>query len=158
MTGVLTLRRVDERDSAFLAALAADRWASVPLPELAAMQDRAQRRSYAAEYGPDGEHLVLLDGEAVGRAWWADRGDLRRILDVAFLSSIQRRGLGSEVIQELIASAPSGCRVRCMVDRAKVRWHQHLLDLGFVEVDTDDLNVTLERPPMPAPNSGIGAS
>jgi GNAT superfamily N-acetyltransferase len=156
MMAALTFRCVGPADSAFLDALAADRWAALPLPELAALQDRAQRGSYIAEYGPEGEHLVLLDGEAVGRAWWADRDDVRHVLDVALLSSVQRRGLGGDVIQELIAGAP-GCRVRCTVDRSKVRWHQQLLRLGFVEVDADELDVTLERPPSPGDDAIVEA-
>jgi GNAT superfamily N-acetyltransferase len=139
------LRPVTAQDQAFLAALAQSRWSGLPLPELAAMQDRAQRAAYVSEYGAGGEHLVIVDGEPVGRAWWADRDKTREIVDVALLPSAQHQGIGSRVFTDLIAGA-GGHRVICTVDRSKTRWLDHLFGLGFVEVSGDVLNANLERP------------
>jgi ribosomal protein S18 acetylase RimI-like enzyme len=138
-------RRVTAQDREFLSALALSRWSALPIPGLAAMQDRAQRAAYVNEYGPDGEHLVIVDGEPVGRAWWADDGETREIVDVALIPSAQRQRLGSRIFTDLIAGA-EGRRVTCTVDRSKTRWLDNLRRLGFTEVSGDALNANLERP------------
>jgi GNAT superfamily N-acetyltransferase len=107
------------------------------------MQDRAQRAAYTEQWGPDGEHIVIVDGEDVGRVWWADHDDERWIVDVTLVESAQGRGIGTAIFEVLIASAGSR-RVRCTVDRTKEGWRRRLRQLGFVETAADDLNVYLQ--------------
>lgn len=141
----LELRPVTEGDTTFLAGLAAARFAHLPLPELAELQDRAQRRQYVERWGPDGEHLVLLDGVPVGRVWWADDAGGCEIIDVALLPDAQGRGLGTAVVAELVAGA-GGAAVHLTVDRSKSGWQRSLERLGFVETGGDEVDVRLTRP------------
>ena len=141
----LDLRPVIAADTEILAALAADRWGHLPLPELATLQDRAQRAAYTEAWGPQGEHIVVVAGRPVGRVWWADDPVSRWIIDVAVLSSEQRSGLGTRVVALLIAGA-GGRAVRLSVARADHRWHARMLDLGFQETASDPLIVGLVRP------------
>ena len=147
------LRPVTASDAAILAALAADRWAHLPLPELAGLQDQAQRAAYTEAWGPQGEHIVVVDGRPVGRVWWADDPVSRCIVDVAILSSEQRSGLGTRVVALLIAGA-GGRAVRMSVARADHRWHARMLDLGFEETASDPLVVGLLRPAFAPARSG----
>ncbi len=131
-------------------ALAAARWSHLPLPGLAALQDRAQRSAYTHDWGAEGEHIIEVDGQAVGRAWWADTDEKRRVVDVALLPHARGQGIGGATMAEMIRGA-GGRRVGCQVDRANARWHAQLLRLGFVEVPegSDELNVELEHPGGP---------
>jgi hypothetical protein len=141
----LTFRRVEPADGPFLTELAVARWAHLPLPELAELQDRAQRREYVDRFGVDGEHLVLLDGMPVGRAWWSDSDAGRWIVDVALLPTVQRRGVGTSVFKVLIAGA-GGRAVYCSVEASMGGWRGQLEQLGLVETSSDEFYVSLARP------------
>lgn len=145
MSAELAFRPVADEDRSFLEALASSRWSHLPLPELAEMQDRAQRTAYLSQFGPDGEHIVLADGEAVGRVWWADEDGVRQIVDLCLVPSHQRAGLGSAVFAALVESA-AGRRVCCTVDRSLGAWRRALEAMGFSETAGDEMNVVLTHP------------
>jgi len=144
---VLELRPAGPGDEAFLGRLAASRWAHLaPVgPELVGLQDRAQRREYAAVPGSAGEQLVVVDGEPAGRVWWADGESERHVLDVVIAPELRGRGIGSAVVEQLVVSA-NGKAVRLQVEHSNVAWRAHLERAGFVEAGRDAVRAVLVRP------------
>lgn len=140
----MTFRPVAPGDAAFLAELAAARWSELPLPGLAELQDRAQRREYVDRWGSEGEHVVLADDTPIGRVWWAD-DDGRRIVDIVLLPSMQGRGIGSGVVAALVADAGDRT-VRLSVEHTKAAWRRQLERLGFAETSSDGVFADLARP------------
>jgi GNAT superfamily N-acetyltransferase len=132
------LRPVVPSDDALLAALARSRWSHLPLPELVDLQDRAQRAAYTEQWGAAGDHVIEVDGEAVGRVWWADTATGRTIVDLAVLPSLRGAGIGTQVVTELISAAGSR-PVHCTVDLTQRAWYDQLLRLGFHEAGGDDV-------------------
>jgi GNAT superfamily N-acetyltransferase len=131
-------RSVVPADDALLAALARSRWSHLPLPELIDLQDRAQRAAYIEQWGAAGEHIVEVDGTAVGRVWWADTATGRTIVDLALLPDQRGTGTGTQVTKELIAGAGDRA-VHCTVDLTQQAWYDQLIRLGFCEVGGDDV-------------------
>jgi GNAT superfamily N-acetyltransferase len=132
------LRSVVPSDDAMLAELARSRWSHLPLPELIDLQDRAQRAAYTEQWGAAGDHIITVDGEAVGRVWWADTGTGRTIVDLALLPDQRGTGVGTQVMMELIAGAGNRA-VHCTVDLTQRAWYDQLVRLGFCEVGGDDV-------------------
>jgi hypothetical protein len=134
----VNLRSVVSSDDVLLAALARSRWSHLPLPELIDLQDRAQRAAYIEQWGAAGEHIIEVDGEAVGRVWWADTATGRTIVDLALLPNQRGARIGTQVVKELIAGAGDQ-PVHCTVDLTQRAWYDQLIRLGFAEVDGDDV-------------------
>src|SRR4051794_6129013 len=85
----VTTRPATEQDDAFLFLL----FQAVRLPELAQlpfpaaqldslmqMQYKGQKHSYAASY-PEGDRIVLVDGQPAGRLWVYQSADWRHLVD-----------------------------------------------------------------------------
>jgi GNAT superfamily N-acetyltransferase len=142
------IRPAGPGDGALLERLASRRWADLEAaaPGLAEMQDRAQRRECGAVPGSAGEHVVLVDDVPVGRAWWADDASERWILDLAMIPEAQQRGIGSQLVAQLVAGA-GGRRVRLRVEHRSARWRAHLERCGFLAVATDEFGTTLVLEP-----------
>jgi ribosomal protein S18 acetylase RimI-like enzyme len=65
------------------------------------LQFRAQRSDYLARYPDSTDELILIDDEPAGRCWTADRDGTLRILDIAVLRRLRRRGIASSVLRTL---------------------------------------------------------
>lgn len=83
-----------------------------------AQQFRAQSVHYANHYGDASFDLVEVDGVPAGRlivARWADR---MLIVDVALLDAFRGRGIGTRLLQPLLAEADAdGKRISIHVER-----------------------------------------
>jgi GNAT superfamily N-acetyltransferase len=132
------LRPVVPSDDPLLAALARSRWSHLPLPELIDLQDRAQRAAYVEQWGATGDHIIVVESEAVGRVWWADTATGRTIVDLALLPNLRGAGIGTQVVKELIAGAED-LAVHCTVDLTQQAWYDQLVRLGFCDVGGDDV-------------------
>ena len=144
--GTATFRPVRPDDAPLLARLARARWSNLPLPELAELQDRAQRSEYSARYGSFGEHVIVVDGVPLGRVWWSDDATDRRIVDIALLPEAQGRGTGPAVVASLVAGAGNRS-TRLSVEHSNPRWRSQLEAMGFVEASSDSVRAELVRPP-----------
>jgi GNAT superfamily N-acetyltransferase len=144
----LDLRPVAPDDAEFLQQLAHARWAHLPSPELADLQARAQERQYSEQWGGEGHHLIWLNGERVGRVWWADTDADRQIVDIAVLPAAQGSGVGTAVLARLVTSAGGRC-LRASTDVDKPGWRRQFASLGFVETGSDGLVVHLEHAAEP---------
>jgi ribosomal protein S18 acetylase RimI-like enzyme len=110
----VTLRPIDARDLAFLAAL----YANVREPELAAVawpaatkaqflldQFRLQHQHYRAHYLGAEFLLIERHGEPIGRVYLCRTTNDLRLMEIALLDAHRGSGIGSALLAELIAES-----------------------------------------------------
>ncbi len=118
--------------------------------ELIRMQFRAQMSAYTCTYPNSCYHVVLLDSRPVGRLWVAPGEDELHLVDIAVHPSVQRKGIGTVLIQRLQQEAVRArLPIRCCVFRfnpGSLRFHQRL---GFVIVREDQLHYYMEWRSVP---------
>ena len=118
--------------------------------ELIRMQFRAQLSAYTAAYPNSCYHLVLLDGKPVGRLWVAPGDNEYLLVDIALHPSVQKKGIGTVVIQRLQQEAAKArMPIRSSVFRfnpGSLRFHQKL---GFRIVREDQVNYYMEWRSVP---------
>ena len=147
-----TIRTETEQDVAFLEAL----YASTRADELAqatglsaeqkqgflAQQFAAQRTHYRTHFVDCAFAVVEQGGVAVGRLYLERRGAFLHIVDIALLSQVRGHGVGSALLDGIIAMAEEeGLGVSLFVERFNpvLRLYRRL---GFTE--RDDRGVYLE--------------
>jgi GNAT superfamily N-acetyltransferase len=147
---MLERRPAADEDEAFLHTLLASTRPGLP-DQLLELQLRAQRREWEARFPGSADEIVLLDGQPVGRLWVAWTHDACVLVDMVLLPEHRRTGIGTEVVGEVLAEADRrGVPVRVTVERANEPSLAFCAKHGFVEVDADEVFVTLERPVSPA--------
>jgi len=150
----LAVRPALPQDEIFLydlyAAVRAPEFAFAPVSQsqrddLIRMQFRAMMSSYTAMFPNSCCHLVLLDGNAVGRLWVAQDEFEFHLVDIAIHPSLQSKGIGSALIQRLQQeSARARLPIHCMVSRfnpGSLRFHKRL---GFSIIREDQMHFYLE--------------
>jgi N-acetylglutamate synthase-like GNAT family acetyltransferase len=114
------------------------------------LQFRAQLSSYTEQFPNSCYHVVLLDGNPVGRLWVAPAGDSLVLVDIAIHPKLQSKGLGSVLVQRVQQEAQTArLPIRSMVDRfnpGSLRFHKKL---GFGIVREDLLQYYMEWRPAP---------
>jgi RimJ/RimL family protein N-acetyltransferase len=113
-TAVYTLRPVQEEDEALLLELysstRADEMALLPWDmeqkqAFVQMQFSAQQKHYRA-YFPHATHeMILAEGQPVGRLYVDRRETEIRILDVTLLPQARGRGIGMQIVLDLMKEA-----------------------------------------------------
>jgi GNAT superfamily N-acetyltransferase len=95
-------------------------------------QYEAQKNEYDARF-PDAEYDVIeLDGRTVGRVWVGRAEHEMRLLDIALLPEVQRKGLGALIVGALIEEArASNKRLRHMVFMLNTDARRFYERLGF---------------------------
>ena len=99
----ISTRAATEQDEAFLFAL----FRSVRLPEFAHaqlpppqldllmnLQYNGQKATYGAQY-PDGDQIVLADGEPIGRIWVYRVAGEHQLVDISLMPELRNRGIGA---------------------------------------------------------------
>jgi GNAT superfamily N-acetyltransferase len=118
--------------------------------QLIGMQFRAQMSAYTYAYPNSCYHVVLLDGKPVGRLWVAPGLDEFHLVDIAVHPSLQRKGIGTVLIQRLQhEAAKARLPIRCCVFRfnpGSLRFHQRL---GFTIVREDQMHHYMEWRSVP---------
>lgn len=153
-----------EDDELFLALYAEGReaetaafgWPPEALAAFLRMQFRLQQSGYARCY-PGAEHnLLLLDGEVLGQ-WRVQRAAREIVLvDIALISRVRGRGIGSSLIRRLCRQAArQGVPVHLSV-RPESRARALYQRLGFVETRGDQTCVAMTWAP-PALDGGVSA-
>lgn len=148
-------RAEDESDLAFLAALYASTradevaplgWDAAQAATFLRQQYDAQRGHYRAHY-PDAAFLVIeRDGVPVGRLYLQRRGDTLRILDISLLPDLRGRGVGTALLDAVIAQADAAaCHVDLFVERFNpaLRLYRRL---GFVAIGDTGVYLEMRRP------------
>ena len=124
--------------------LAAWGWPPAQCAQFLQLQFRAQRQTYLAAY-PASEHsIILLAGTPAGGIW-VHRADSIRLVDIALLPEFQNRGLGSQLIRELLSA---GKPVELSVLQSNVRAIQLYLRLGFAIVADDGVYLRMTHKPL----------
>lgn len=143
------LRDRDDGDEPFLArcfeSVRGAAFAGLPEPlrgDLLTQQRRAFEHSVTGTPGML-DRVVVQDDAPVGRVIESRVGDDWWLVDIAFLDEARGHGVGSAVLEGILAEArAAGASVRVHVglgERAAAWYARH----GFVEVGRDELHVEL---------------
>jgi ribosomal protein S18 acetylase RimI-like enzyme len=115
------------------------------------LQFRAQQHRYAAEGEASEHHLILREGEAVGRIIVIRSADEIHLADIALLREHQSAGIGSTLIgdlQEEAARAGLPVRLYVLRNNRAARLYERL---GFVVVGDTGSHFKMEWLPPAAP-------
>jgi len=117
------------------------------------MQFRAQSRYYESEYPGAEFQIILSDGQPAGRLYVHRRQDEIRIMDIALLPVFRGRGMGTQLLKEILTEgARTNRRVTVHVEffnRARRLYER----LGFRHLGGNGVYVLLERKPAGAPGN-----
>ena len=105
------------------------------------MQFRAQRTSYQATFPDASDSMILVDQIPVGRMI-LDEQDSIHLVDISILPEFRNRGIGSQVLRELISR---GKPVNLMV-RKENRAHGLYERLGFEQSGRDEMYIQMTYP------------
>ena len=123
-------------------------WTDDEKAAFVAMQFEAQDVSYRMTY-PDGRFLVVLgDGVPIGRLYLGRLVDEIRIVDIALLPEHRGAGIGSRLIDDVLAEADAaGIFVRLHVEpwNPALRLYERR---GFRVVEERGVYLFMERPPV----------
>lgn len=160
MDRTITLRPIRPDDEAFLYRVYASTredelavldWDRAQKEEFLRMQFRAQHTFYLEQFTQAQFDLIVLDGEPVGRLYVDRRSDEIRIVDIALLTEHRRRGIGSRLLNDLLAEArAAGLPVRIHVEQnnpALGLYHR----LGFRRIADKGVYFLMEWTPEAAP-------
>jgi ribosomal protein S18 acetylase RimI-like enzyme len=104
------------------------------------MQFQAQRQGYAADF-PNAEcQIILANGEPVGRMIVDRMGEQVRLVDIAVLAAYRNRGVGAQLIGQLIAESHASGKplnLRVVKGNPAIRLYQRL---GFTQVGEDEMS------------------
>ena len=149
----VTLRPVCSSDSELLFAtyastradeLAQVGWEAAQKESFLRMQFDAQRKFYESEYPGAEFQIILVAGEAAGRLYVHRREQEIRIMDIALLPEFRGRGIGTVLLNEILAEGERTARpVTIHVEsfNPAQRLYQRL---GFVQVANNGVYHLLE--------------
>jgi ribosomal protein S18 acetylase RimI-like enzyme len=153
ITDSVTLRPAQPEDESFLFELYRDTraeemalwgWSEAQQLAFLSMQFRARNLSYSTYKNT--EHLIILyNGRTVGRLLVSRMEDEIRLVDIALLDEACGQGIGSKLIEELIAKATSeGKPLRLHVEKFN-RAFQLYQRLGFQIIEDTGTQYLMER-------------
>ena len=152
----LTLREVTPGDEGFLFRVYADArreelacvaWTDDERHAFLASQFAAQYRHYRKHYDGATYHVVLADGQLVGRLFVARSPEEIRIMDIAVLTERRGAGIGTRLLRAICDEGDSvGARIGIHVAKqnpARGLYHR----LGFEEREDRGVYLYLVREP-----------
>lgn len=110
--GGCILRPIEEADSAILAEIYASTrrdelaqapWSEEQKEDFLQQQFAYQHSHYQQHFSNASFDLLLKDGQTIGRLYVDRRDDAINIVDIALLPSYRGAGIGTSILQELIA-------------------------------------------------------
>jgi ribosomal protein S18 acetylase RimI-like enzyme len=153
----ITFRPIGPDDEAFLLKVYASTrvdelervsWDETQREAFLRMQFAAQHHHYHQRYPDAAYEVILLNKEAVGRLYVARLDKEIRIIDVTILPEHRNAGVGTSIIENLLAeAAASGKPVRIYVEsfNPSLRLFERL---GFTRIDEQGVHFLMEwRPP-----------
>jgi ribosomal protein S18 acetylase RimI-like enzyme len=153
----LTLREAKPEDEPFLFRVYADSrreelavvpWTAEERHAFLASQFAAQYRYYREQYEGATYHVVVADGEPVGRLFVARWPAEIRIMDIALLTEQRGRGLGTRLLMTLCDEADA-LAVAVSIHVEKQNRAQRLYRrLGFEEREDRGIYSFFVRPPI----------
>jgi ribosomal protein S18 acetylase RimI-like enzyme len=144
---VITLRPATAEDTAFLQKLFAstrDEFRILiadenQLAALVSMQFNFQRRQYQSGYPGGEDNIILLNQEPIGRMLVDENDRAITLVDVALLPEYRNRGIGRQLLDELLgraASARKPVRLHVMKTNPARNLYQRL---GFHAIGEDSM-------------------
>lgn len=156
----LTLRRITQEDEGFLYRvyystredeLSRVPWTDEQKDAFVRMQFYAQHTYYMDQYRSAAYDIVQQDEVPVGRLYVDRRETTIRIIDIAILPEFRNRGIGSLILNWLIAESER-TRVPISIHVEKfnraLAWYQRL---GFRQIEDQGVYLLMERQPNAAP-------
>jgi ribosomal protein S18 acetylase RimI-like enzyme len=111
------------------------------------MQFNAQKRWYDMAYAGADHQLILVDEKPAGRILVFRDKDSNRLVDIALLSEYRSRGVGTQLLRDLIAKCESE-HLPLRLQVTKVNPARHLYErLGFITIGEDGMYYEMERRP-----------
>ncbi len=159
----ITLREATPEDMEFLARLYFDTrrqevagwgWPSQQQEMFLRMQFDAQIRSYRSAFPNATDHIVCLDGSAVGRMLVGKEPAGTHLIDIALLEKYRNHGIGTGLLRQLLHDCESqGRALRLQVLRGNpaIRLYQRL---RFVQSGADPMYSQMEWIPS-QPSKGL---
>lgn len=156
----IRLRQVTSEDDVFLLELYADTrsheldawgWDEAQREPFINMQFNAQRQSYQLQY-PDADHRIIMREKSTDRGEAVPLGRLLtrrthheiRLIDISLLSQHRNKGIGSEIIRDLLCEAHN-IRIPLRLSVLRMNPASRLYDrLGFVVTNEDDMYYEME--------------
>jgi len=122
-------------------------WSGDQVAKFVAMQFEARRRGYKAAYPTAAEEILLFDETPVGSMLVERSASEIRLIDIALLNEHQNRGIGSGLINDLIAEANAAdlpLRLSVLRGNPAKRLYERL---GFVAGGFDGMYFEMEHRP-----------
>ncbi|MEM9596049.1 MAG: GNAT family N-acetyltransferase [Acidobacteriota bacterium] len=118
-------------------------------------QFEAQRRYYEEQFPDAAFDIILHEGEPAGRLYIDRRDDEIRLVDIALLPDFRGRGLGGEILADLLGEGRgAGLPVRIHVEHNNPAMRLYLR-LGFVKIEEQGVYHLMEwRPDAPGTAEG----
>ncbi|HXH12439.1 MAG TPA: GNAT family N-acetyltransferase [Alphaproteobacteria bacterium] len=149
----LTLRPIQPEDEGFLYEVYASTrrhelatlgWSVAQQDAFLRMQFTAQQRSYLAQFPAADFQVILWHGRPIGRLYLERRVDEIRGIDIALLPEYRQAGIGTALLQDLLAEAAhAGTPFRLHV--AKFNRARRLYErLGFITLEDDGVYLFME--------------
>lgn len=152
----ITFRPINNEDVEFLyrvyastreEEMAMTGWSEPQIEEFLQMQFTLQHTQYLQEYKNASFEIILLDKVPIGRLYVDRRKQEIRILDIAFFPEFRGRGIGSQILKELISEAdkkklPLNCHVEHNNPAQKLYER-----LGFEKKELRGMHYFMERLP-----------
>ncbi len=152
----VTLRPVHHGDSEVLYAIYAStrteelaqvEWNDVQKESFLRMQFDAQRSFYESEYPGAEFQIILVADESAGRLYVHRRDREIRIMDIAMLPAFRGRGIGTKLLNEILAEGERTDRP-VTIHVESLNPAQRLYErLGFTRIASNGVYHLLERKP-----------
>jgi ribosomal protein S18 acetylase RimI-like enzyme len=127
--------------------IAAFGWPPAQQEAFLRMQFNAQKRWYDMAYAGADHQLILVDEKPAGRILVFRDKDSNRLVDIALLSEYRSRGVGTQLLRDLIAKCESE-HLPLRLQVTKVNPARHLYErLGFITIGEDGMYYEMERRP-----------
>jgi len=150
----ITLRPFSSNNQDFLFRLyvstrqeevAAFGWSPAQQEAFLRMQFNAQRGWYETAFAQADHQLILVDEQPAGRILTAREAGGLRLVDIALLSEYRNRGIGAQVLRDLISrSEKEKLPLRLQVLKSNPALHLYER-LGFIKTADDGIYYQMER-------------
>ncbi len=131
--------------------MAAVEWSDAEKEQFLRFQFEAQHKYYQQQFSAATFDVIVLDSAAVGRLYVDRREDEIRLIDIALLPEYRGKGLGGEIMRDVLAEAgAAGKPVRIHVERFNpaLRLYRRL---GFRHIEDQGVYNLMEWSPASGP-------
>jgi ribosomal protein S18 acetylase RimI-like enzyme len=127
--------------------MALTNWSDKEKNDFLRMQFGFQHKQYLANYTNASFDIILYEREAVGRLYVDRRPNDIRIIDILLLPGSRGKGIGSRIMDDLIAEAGqknTGLSLHVEIDNPALGWYERL---GFEKKELIGVYYYMVRPP-----------